>query len=688
MRGERWFIAVLSLSAFLFSAWTTTVGWESKQLPGVEFRQAQTALSVLFMKREHNFSLAYPTPVLGKPWSVPMEFPLYQWTVVVTSQVTGWGITKAGRAVSIACFYLMLPAVWLLLGWWQVTPWRRAVVLALFLTSPLLLFYARAFLMETMALMFALWFCVAYVRAVQERSGGWLALAAVAGAGAGLVKVTTLMLHLVPLVAWSVARLWRERARWRAEISWMAAGVAVPAMASVWWTGHADAIKALNPQAHFLSSQHLLGFNLGTAETRFSPAMWKLKWRILTEELTHWPALVGVLALGVCAGWRRGLAALACGAVFLAALEIFPELYALHDYYYVANIGWLLLAAGLVLVGLLERVRLAVAAAAVLLLVGAQVTMYLRHYFPIQRLIGSGMTSLTIALGTATHANDVLVIAGDDWNSMVPYFAQRRALMLRREVVQRADEGRVAIDALADETIGAVVVPRGDPTAQWIVDYLVPRGIDPHPVFYWHGFAVYFPRSRLDWVMAELGKRLAVEVQLAEGRAWPVDDAGRAVNIADHWFKLAELPDSMRHLFDGMSPPPVRFYAQFGATLERAGGRLDLGAHPVTRLVFALPAGRHTLHTQVFFSPDAYSAAIAPEQRTDGVQLVLRMAEGERTFFDRVIDPNRRPSDRNRLTLHIPFELTEPGEVELFVGPGPRGIFARDWFWIGRLAFE
>ena len=35
------------------------------------------------------FRLAYETPVLGKPWSIPMEFPLYQWTVVVVSDLTG-----------------------------------------------------------------------------------------------------------------------------------------------------------------------------------------------------------------------------------------------------------------------------------------------------------------------------------------------------------------------------------------------------------------------------------------------------------------------------------------------------------------------------------------------------------------------------------------------------------------------
>ena len=65
-----------------FHLWGVSVGWQSKALPGVEFRQAQTAHSTFWIEATHDFSPAYPTPVLGKPWSVPMEFPLYQWTVV------------------------------------------------------------------------------------------------------------------------------------------------------------------------------------------------------------------------------------------------------------------------------------------------------------------------------------------------------------------------------------------------------------------------------------------------------------------------------------------------------------------------------------------------------------------------------------------------------------------------------
>ena len=101
---EAWLALAVFAACLGFHFRGALVGWQSRNLPGVEYRQAQTAISAFYINQEDNFSLAYPTPVLGKPWSIPLEFPLYQWTVVSVSRVTGLSLTKAGRAVSLACF--------------------------------------------------------------------------------------------------------------------------------------------------------------------------------------------------------------------------------------------------------------------------------------------------------------------------------------------------------------------------------------------------------------------------------------------------------------------------------------------------------------------------------------------------------------------------------------------------------
>src|SRR5690242_6357999 len=43
-----------------------------------QFRQTQTAITAYWMAKGGPW-LAYETPVLGYPWSIPFEFPVYQY---------------------------------------------------------------------------------------------------------------------------------------------------------------------------------------------------------------------------------------------------------------------------------------------------------------------------------------------------------------------------------------------------------------------------------------------------------------------------------------------------------------------------------------------------------------------------------------------------------------------------------
>ena len=300
---------------FAFHAWAVTVGWRSSALPGQEFRQTQTAITALFIQRDHNFDLAYPTPVLGKPWSVPFEFPLYQWAVAGLSTAVGCPLHEAGRAVSLVCFYLCLPAVWLLLGRLGAPPLARWIVLGLMLTCPIYIFYVRAFLIETMALMFGLWFLAAFVAAVADRRVPWLMVANVAGIGAGLVKVTTLIVYLLPAAAVSLVWLWRDRPRPGAgagafvrTAGWIAAATAGPLAATWWWTRLADSIKALNPSGSYFVSTELAGYTFGTWAVRLTPDTWSGQWRLVAANVASLPVLLVLAALWLAGGagrWRR-----------------------------------------------------------------------------------------------------------------------------------------------------------------------------------------------------------------------------------------------------------------------------------------------------------------------------------------------------------------------------------------------
>lgn len=685
---EKRLVLVVFAACLAFNFWGVHVGWQSKNLPGNEFRQAQTALAAYWIKADHDFSLAYPTPVLGKPWSVPMEFPFYQWTVVVVSQLTNWSLTKAGRAVSIACFYLALPAVFLLLRRWQVAPTRRWLVLAVILTCPLYIYFTRAFLIETMALMFSLWFWVAFERAVAERNKAWLALAIVAGSGAGLVKVTTYLLYLLPPAWWAATRLWATRkSTWKIEFAWMTAAVTVPFAATLWWLHFADATKELNVLATWLTSANLRDFNLGTNATRFSIAMWQQKFQIIRHELTWFPGILLCGGLAVLAGRRRWREITASTLWFGSVLVAFPVLYTLHVYYYSANTLLLSLAMGLVLVALAESgVSRWLAYGAAGLVLAGQVGHYLTWYYPGQRLISYGGNGLSTSLRTLTRPRDVIVVLGQDWNSMTPYYSQRRAVMIRDDVARDPARVEKALANLGDETIGALVVQGNLPGERWLIDCAEARGIDPRPMYQWRNTTVYLPHAR----RAELLNTL-LEIPFDEVKLAPGVEVPRA-HLAGRWLVYGALRKWEQTAFQAMNPRPARFFARFGPALDGSSGQPMYGAHPVTRLVFSLPAGPHVLRSSLQMKLEAWRLDLPDGDASDGVEVslfALGPNEQRQQLATRYFDPRHIRDDRgNARPLEFKFNLPAAGDVELFFGPGPNGRDTRDWIELGPLKID
>ena len=120
------------LSALVAHAWFVTRNWTTPYMPGHEFRQSQTAITTYYIDQQDNFGLLYETPIVGKPWvSILMEVPVYEWSVVGLSRAFKIPHYVAARTVSLACFYLTLPALYLLLGQCGLARARRLLPLAL-----------------------------------------------------------------------------------------------------------------------------------------------------------------------------------------------------------------------------------------------------------------------------------------------------------------------------------------------------------------------------------------------------------------------------------------------------------------------------------------------------------------------------------------------------------------------------
>src|SRR5215470_15813086 len=91
--------AALFVAAFIHAVLVVSIGWTHGIFDAHPFRQTQTAVSVYWMLQGGPL-LAYHTPVLGYPWAIPFEFPLYQWLVAGLVALSGASIEVAGRGVS------------------------------------------------------------------------------------------------------------------------------------------------------------------------------------------------------------------------------------------------------------------------------------------------------------------------------------------------------------------------------------------------------------------------------------------------------------------------------------------------------------------------------------------------------------------------------------------------------------
>jgi len=430
------------------------------------FRQTQTAIAVRYALREGAL-IDYQTPVLGAPWSLPQEAPVYQAIVTGAVALTGAAIEPAGRLVS---FVFFLGTVWLGGATLRVVvPENRRVALvfaALMLTSPLYLFWSRTVLIETCAVFFGLAWLHLSIRATRD-GRPWLALSAVPlGVLAILAKLTTWPAFLAAYGAYWVARSDRRRAGGTRVTAAVAAGVLLAGVAGGAWTLHAAALRAAGPIAKDVTP---ISYLVGTPAEHLTARLWagELPGRMLPDILgVSW--FVTLLALvGAGTMRRRDAGAAASGlALFLLPLFLFPNVHRAHDYYQVANGLFLIAAVAILVAGVGEHHRW-LAALVLLALVAGQCVRFAGTQRP------TATRDLEFKKGQPAarfverySAPDTsLVVFGMDWSPEIHYSTDRKGLAVPNWV--SADVLRTMLRdpeaSMGGLPLGAVIVCRPSP---------------------------------------------------------------------------------------------------------------------------------------------------------------------------------------------------------------------------------
>jgi 4-amino-4-deoxy-L-arabinose transferase-like glycosyltransferase len=443
LRSVGWFVfAVLQLRGLI----TSIYGYHS-------LRQTQTAISIREMLRGGPL-LRYETPIFGPPWSIPLEFPLYQWICAAAVKLFGTSIDGTARVVSAifgAGCVVALTRIHRVLGRPES---ERHLLGAMAALSPVMLFWSHTVLIETCSVFFTLlWLELALRWMLQPAANRiWIVLGAIAvGFLAGATKGTSVVPGLVFVALLLLARLRKRWSELRSSqtrrsfiVEHFGAGIVMlaPVAGAGWWTRTAEKIRLLNPRGPGEIRRQIFGT---WAERKELGVLGRATVRTLGNTVgSTWVVIVvGVAVLFACVRFRRSESIaqsstmLSSGVLAFSSLFTFVvtplalfHVHVVHDYYTVELAPFLILAIVFGLSVVRERVPaswavLPNAVIPILVVVTSFVT-YSRFYEPKdtqQVVYDPGMKA---AVERALGPNDVIIVRNTGYDPSIGYHVDRK----------------------------------------------------------------------------------------------------------------------------------------------------------------------------------------------------------------------------------------------------------------------
>ena len=458
-----WLVRGLVALVVVVACWAMTRHLNKPMLGPHSFRQTQTAISTYYMAQDASMFADYITPVLGKPWRIPMELPVYQWITARCHNLTGISLDSSGKLISVFAWLACMAPIWLLLRTLRFSTPQVLLSVILLLSSPLYLFWSNAFLIETTGLLLAVSMVACAIRGHDRKCAWWLVAALGFGIAAIMCKATTWAvamglggLMLVFREGWPRWKsFWKSKAERRLGDALIprdlltllasSCSLILPFFAGKLWLNHGDLIKSQNPFAREIilaNSAHQTKWNYGTMEQKLDPATWQQIWRHLTDQLLVSFSGIGplliplILVVGACASPKRIPVILIFLAGFASGPIVFSNLYFEHSYYWCANGIWLLLAVGTALAGIWdfkqEKIGPQIIAVVLAMIVAASgFTAWTRDYFPILNSLPSRAQIAEAWIKPVqgiVPPDRTLLIVGNDWNPNSLYYAERRGI--------------------------------------------------------------------------------------------------------------------------------------------------------------------------------------------------------------------------------------------------------------------
>lgn len=398
------------------------------------FRQTQTALTSLYFIKD-GFKFAYETPVAGAPWSIPFEFPLFQYIVALTTKFSGLPLVDVGRGISFLFFAGIIPLVFSINKTLGLDRSSSYIFSILIVTTPIYIYWSRAFMIETCALFFTVASIKLFIDI--ELSGPTLvkyALFFMALCAALLQKSTTALpfvslciLFLIHKIYPSFIRLQLRSLKPMFPKMLIVFGAL---LITIGWVAYTDSVKIQNQFGAELTSGALSKWNWGTINQRFDisfyyAVFWK---RIFDANLAHGIGLFFIfITLFKTVESKVRTALITSVLLGVAPVLLFANLHAVHDYYQMSSTIFFVYALSVALVDRFHNILYISFATLIITIINFISFKSLYYPHMIKTFENDKIIRVTKYLNTKTNEDDQFVAFGNDWSSSYSYYAERKS---------------------------------------------------------------------------------------------------------------------------------------------------------------------------------------------------------------------------------------------------------------------
>ena len=397
------------------------------------FRQTQTAWTIReFMSG--NWDILSPLPILGPPWNLPFEFPLFQAFAAVLGNAFSLQPDFVARLAGLITFQVSAILLTVLLSRWFS---RKSALIALILFQflPFGIQWGPSSLIEYTAIALLLGAVVCADNFSKGKSPVfYIFLSTLLLSLAFMVKGTTAIAWSLVFLAAILTPLPTLPSTWRWKLPAATLPLATGLVAGLLWTQFAEVERAKNPIAAELGAAALREWYFGTVEQRLNPDSWII---IFSRLPTLGFSLAGFIIILLLAGTaqRWSLRLLGLVSVPVIAIGVFFNLYIVHDYYlnavYPALVSLIAIAVVFVQNRIADsRARIGFITVATVGILGISWTTPEGAKLAEIARNATYNPSISKIIQEEVPEGEAVLISGCDWDPTPLYYAERRGIML------------------------------------------------------------------------------------------------------------------------------------------------------------------------------------------------------------------------------------------------------------------